>query len=92
MSLTREAMEIETNQQLRLLNRKKEPGGEGTGTGGRTKLTDKGCRSSPSRQPDCGKTGGGKLEPMFRATALGGEAAGKILRASDDQISQGLYL
>ena len=38
-------MQIETNRQLQQLNRKKgKPGGEGTGPGGRTELTDKGCR------------------------------------------------
>ena len=43
--MTREAMQIETNRQLRLLNPKKgKSGGEGTGSGGRTELTDKGCR------------------------------------------------
>ena len=51
MSMTREAMQIETNRQLRLLNRKKgKSGGEGTGPGSRTELTDKGCRVLTSEE------------------------------------------
>ena len=44
MSMTREAIQIETNRQLRLLNRKKGKPTDGTGPGSRTELTDKGCR------------------------------------------------
>jgi len=44
MSMTREAIQIETNQQLRLLNRKKGKPSDSTGPGSRTELTNKGCR------------------------------------------------
>ena len=42
--MTREAIQIETNQQLRLFNRKKGKPGDSTGPGSRTELTNKGCR------------------------------------------------
>jgi len=43
--MTRETIQIETNRQLRLLDRKKGKPSDGTaGPGSRTELTDKGCR------------------------------------------------
>ena len=65
--MTREAIQIETNRQLRLLNRKKGKPTDGTGPGSRTELTDKGCRvhrgSQVAEKTGRGKTGSRYSEP-----------------------------
>ena len=90
--MTREAIQIETTRQLRLLDRKKGKPSDGTDPGSRTELTDKGCpyyRGSQVTE----KTGRGKTGSRYsEATALGGEKAGDGLRASDGRVSYGWYL
>jgi len=88
MSMAREAIQIETNRQLRRLNRTKgNPDNSSTRhAGSRTQLTDKRCRVLTIEEARLRKrrveekNRGGGLE----ATAFGREAARKSLRASDD--------
>jgi len=86
--MTREAIQIETTRQLRLLNRKKGKPSDGTGPGNWTELADKGCRVRLWK-----RRAEERLEAILRSTtALRGERAGEILRASDDRVSYGWYL
>jgi len=86
MPIAREAMQTETNRQLRLLNRKKgKLGGEGTGPGGRTELTDKGChphscshKFSTGASSPC-KVAKSTLRLQFRRSLAAASLLGSVL-------------
>ena len=96
MSMTREAIQIETNRQLRLFNRKKGKPSDGTaGPGSRTELTDKGCRVLTIEEARLRKR---RVEERLEADTqkqqrLEGKRQEKAgLRASDGRVSYGWYL
>jgi len=90
--MTREAIQIETNRQLRLLNRKKGKPSDGTGPGSRTEL--KGCCVLTIEEARLRKR---RVEERLEADTqkqqrLEGKRQEKAGLRSDGRVSYGWYL